>query len=296
MSKILLIGGSNIDYIGTSKSPLIMKTSNIGSLKISYGGVMRNVVENLARLNNDCYFITAIGEDLYGNKLKNFLKNELNVKLFFPITNLPTSSYICINDSNHDMAIALNDMEIMRDLSPRFLDANKSIINEFNDIILDSNISEESLEYLFKNFPNKRFYCEGISAEKVIKFKPYLGNVFLLKCNLYEAKALFNEENDIQKLLIAIKNSGVKNCVITQGENDIYYFDNKEISKVSVEKIKKINGNTTGCGDAMFAGIIDKLLKNESLKKSIIFGEKLSVLTLQSSEAVNKNVSKLIDD
>ena len=49
---MLLFGGSNIDYIGTSDEKLIDGVSNIGSVSISFGGVMRNIAENLARLGN----------------------------------------------------------------------------------------------------------------------------------------------------------------------------------------------------------------------------------------------------
>jgi pseudouridine kinase len=50
MKDILVIGGSNIDYLAKSSHPLIMEDSNIGSLKTAFGGVGRNIVENLARL------------------------------------------------------------------------------------------------------------------------------------------------------------------------------------------------------------------------------------------------------
>lgn len=293
MSKILLLGGCNVDYIATSTAPLIMKSSNIGKVSISFGGVMRNVVENLARLGNECYFLTAIGNDAYGKKMKNELEKTLKVHLLMPKTNKKTSSYLCINDSNNDMAVALNDMEIMDDLNAQFLKTNKNLIDSFEKIVIDSNLNEEALEFLFKNFKDKKIYCEGISAEKVIKYRPYLKNIYLLKCNFYEASALINKNLPIKEIIEEIKNSGVKNCVITQGAEDVFYLDNGEISSYKVNKISKINGNTTGCGDAMFAGIIDSLLDNKSLKEAIEFGNKLSVLTLETTSAVNKFVGKV---
>jgi hypothetical protein len=45
---ILLVGGSNIDYIATANDKLIRHSSNIGELEVSFGGVMRNVVEKIA--------------------------------------------------------------------------------------------------------------------------------------------------------------------------------------------------------------------------------------------------------
>ena len=72
---LLLIGGSNIDYIATSKDKLIKKVSNIGTVSISFGGVMRNIAENLARLGNKIDFLTAIGDDANGKAMKDDLES-----------------------------------------------------------------------------------------------------------------------------------------------------------------------------------------------------------------------------
>ena len=35
---------------------------------------MRNVCENLARIGNKCYFLTAVGQDLYGKQIIDYMK------------------------------------------------------------------------------------------------------------------------------------------------------------------------------------------------------------------------------
>ena len=289
---ILLIGGTNVDYIATSQKKLLLHSSNIGELEISYGGVMRNVVENLARLGNDCIFFTAVGEDVAGEKIKNYMTN-LGIKLVLPKTNNPTSSYICINDYDRDMFVGLNDMRIMEDLSPDFIHEYKKTIDGFDYVVLDSNICKETLKCIFNECDDKKFICEAISANKIIRYLPYLDKIYLLKCNIKEARALFNSEESAAELTLKILKTGVKKCVITQGKDDIYYGENGEVYSIKVEPIKEILGNTTGCGDAMFAGIIDKLMIGENLKEAIEFGNKLSALTLKTKKANNEEVSKL---
>ena len=95
--KLILIGGSNIDYIGDSRDKLIPGVSNIGTLAVSFGGVMRNVAENLAFLGNYCPFITAIGEDDLGIKMKKGLAN-LGMNVYCPKSNLPTSTCLITTD------------------------------------------------------------------------------------------------------------------------------------------------------------------------------------------------------
>lgn len=289
---ILLIGGSNVDYIATSHNKILMHSSNIGEVEISYGGVMRNVTENLARLGNDCIFVTAVGDDLIGKEMKEYME-KLNVKLIMPKTHKPTSSYLCVNDSDHDMFVGLNDMRIMEDLSPEFLRENRETINEFDSVILDSNLSKQSLKCIFNDYSDKKFYCEAISANKVVRYMPYLDKIYLLKCNIYEAKSLLSSDEDAEVLALKILKTGVKKCVITQGKNDIFYGEDGKVYSIKVNQVEKIIGNTTGCGDAMFAGIIDKLMIGKTLKEAIEFGCELSKITLETKKANNEEISKL---
>ena len=47
---ILVLGASIVDIIGFSKREFKAKDSNPGAIKISLGGVCRNIAENLARV------------------------------------------------------------------------------------------------------------------------------------------------------------------------------------------------------------------------------------------------------
>ena len=47
---IVVVGGTNVDIQGFPKDRLILRDSNIGSVKVSLGGVARNIAENITRL------------------------------------------------------------------------------------------------------------------------------------------------------------------------------------------------------------------------------------------------------
>jgi len=49
---VLVIGGANLDVLARSSGPLRAHTSNPGTTVRTYGGVGRNVAENLARFGN----------------------------------------------------------------------------------------------------------------------------------------------------------------------------------------------------------------------------------------------------
>ena len=51
MSRVYVIGGANIDIQGYSHKPLMFQDSNVGSVSYSYGGVARNIAENLVMVD-----------------------------------------------------------------------------------------------------------------------------------------------------------------------------------------------------------------------------------------------------
>ncbi|MEA4820923.1 MAG: PfkB family carbohydrate kinase, partial [Erysipelotrichales bacterium] len=57
---IYVIGGANIDIQGTPFEKLKYKDSNPGIISYSFGGVARNVAENLARLGDNVNFISVL--------------------------------------------------------------------------------------------------------------------------------------------------------------------------------------------------------------------------------------------
>lgn len=174
MEKIVLIGGNTIDYIATSKNKLIKKTSNIGSLSISLGGVMRNICVNLANLGMKCYFFTCIGSDLYGKMMKDDL-NKHNIDVLSPkIDNFNNASYICINDSNHDIEDAIIDNEIMKELTFDFLLDNKNVFDKSSYLVMDTNLDEEEIDNIFDEFKDKKIIVEAISRSKVNRIKAHL--------------------------------------------------------------------------------------------------------------------------
>jgi pseudouridine kinase len=67
---VVAIGGSNIDIIGQPYEKLLFKNSNKSKINLSSGGVIRNIAENLSKLNSNCHLITVFGDDDFGSFFK----------------------------------------------------------------------------------------------------------------------------------------------------------------------------------------------------------------------------------
>ncbi len=58
----LVIGGANIDFVGIPDNKLIWHDKNPGKIKMSLGGVGRNIAENLAKLGVHTKLLALVGD------------------------------------------------------------------------------------------------------------------------------------------------------------------------------------------------------------------------------------------
>ncbi len=65
----VVIGGVNMDIGGQPDRKLVAQDSNPGRVRMSLGGVGRNIAHNMALLGVDVRMLTAFGDDLYAQKL-----------------------------------------------------------------------------------------------------------------------------------------------------------------------------------------------------------------------------------
>ena len=294
MPKVLVVGASNVDYAALSNNKLITKDSNIGKLNITFGGVGRNIVENLAILEDDVSFITFLGNDGFGKELRKDLES-INVKVYSPNKKERTSSYLAVLDSNGDMDVAICDTEIIDKSTVEDIKPFDDVISEFTSIVLDANINDKIIDHIFKEYSDKKILVEAVSANKVKRYEKYLDKIYLFKSNVLEAKHLLNLYNAEPMLLAKIlMERGVKNVVITDGGKPVIIGENNEVVFVTPKPIEKII-SASGAGDSLFAGLIHGLINGASLVESVAFGIKVSQMTLMVEESVNKDIKKIKD-
>ena len=110
-----VVGGVNVDIQGFPYQELIPADSNPGTVKISLGGVGRNIAENMARLGINVKLISAVGQDIYGKRIMDECKmNGVDLTESLYLEGGSTSTYLSILDETGDMALAIAHMEIGR--------------------------------------------------------------------------------------------------------------------------------------------------------------------------------------
>ena len=113
---VLIIGAANIDVIGVLDDNLHTSTSNPANIRFSFGGVARNVAENLSRLGHPVKLITAVGDDQFGAQLLNQITDAgVDAEDVICSSQFSTGSYIGVIDRAGELQLALDDMHIIRE-------------------------------------------------------------------------------------------------------------------------------------------------------------------------------------
>ncbi|VEU82495.1 carbohydrate kinase family protein [Acholeplasma hippikon] len=280
MKKIVVIGGTNIDLLAHTFDQVVLEDSNPGYINKSFGGVARNIAENLARLGMDVTLLTALGKDAMSFVS---LAKRINLKLSYQqISQTPT--YLAVHNKNGEMVVAVSAMEEFEKLNENFILKHSKLIEDADIVVLDANLSESALSFLFKNY-KKTYYVDLISSHKAYKFLPYISKIHTLKINEVEGKKISNKENpyDIGQELL---NQGLKSVYLTLGKNGAYNFTNKQTDFYQKSFESKMQ-NDTGAGDAFFAGVIFAEQENINPLKT---GTILAHMTLQTKDTVNKKI------
>lgn len=290
---VTVIGGANMDIIGTTDMPLIDEDSNPGVIRFIPGGVGRNIAENLSRLGRKVEFITALGDDTNGQEIqKNCRQLGIGIQNAMIHPKSRTSTYLCINDHSGDMKLAVNDMKIYELLSKEFLQAKLDLINRSELLIIDANLSEESIIYLAENC-RVPIIAEPVSTNKALKFKSIISYIDTLKPNRIEMEVLsgikITDEESLKKAADKLIEEGVKNLFISLSSKGVYYANKDNHGILSNYPSKVIN--TTGCGDAFIAAVAYAKQEGFTIEDSAKLGLSAASICTETMGAISKNLT-----
>ena len=289
----VVVGGVNMDIGGRSFAPLVAKDSNPGKVRMSLGGVGRNIAHNMSLLGVDVRFLTAFGDDLYAQRIAASC-GELGIDISHALTVAggTTPTYLFLNDSDGDMALAISDMEICDRITPSYLAANLSLLNNAQLVVTDTNIPAESLRYLAEHC-TVPIFADPVSTAKAVKLKPILGKLHTLKPNRIEAELLsgvkITDEESLRLAAQTLLDTGLHRVFISLGTDGVLAADHKELRLVPC--CKATMRNATGAGDAFMAALAWAYLEGTDLEGTASAAAAAAALAVESFETINPALS-----
>lgn len=254
---VAVVGAVNMDIFGRPAAPLIPRDSNPGQVRMSLGGVGRNIAHNLALLGTQVKLLTAFGEDMYAAQiLQSCREIGIDTSHSRSVPGGATSTYLFITDEAGEMELAVSDMEIYDSLTPQYLEGKLDLLGGASAIVVDGNIPKESIDFLAENCTVPLF-ADPVSTAKAKKFVDALGRFHTLKPNRLEAELLsgvpITDNASLGKAAQKLLERGLRQVFISLGDRGVYCAGGKYAKLLPPYPAKVVN--TTGAGDSFMAAL-----------------------------------------
>ena len=169
--RVCVIGGTNADIIATSFKAFVPGDSNPGTVRLTAGGVGRNIAHNLALLGDEVVFLTVFGGDDLGHfTAESCRKAGIDISLCDYAAPGTRSCFLSINDCDGEMVGGVADMVAAEGITPVWLASKMGKLGEIDVYVADANIPVETLVYLIDH-ANKPLYVDAVSGAKAAKIK-----------------------------------------------------------------------------------------------------------------------------
>ena len=296
-SYIVGIGAANVDVHGRSRKEIKLYDSNPGTMNTSTGGVTRNVCVNFARLGGSVKLITAVGNDVYADKIiSESVAAGIDMSHILKVENHASSTYISVLDEGGDMFVALSDMSVLGELSVDYLRSKTSILKGARLITCDPALPEDVLDEVLRHYGDQTpIFVDPVSQAYASKIVDFIGRFHTAKPNLMETEILSGMKitnlKDLYKAAEKVLDKGLKRIIISMGADGLLYMDRK--GNVLERKLKPVSkmANATGAGDAFMAATIYSFVNDFSIEKTLDYALAAGIGAIKHKSTINPNMS-----
>lgn len=293
---VLVIGAAGLDLKGYAAGALRLGATNPGQVRRSVGGVARNIAENLARLGQPVFLVSAVADDEAGRWVLERTRGAgVEVSHVAVVPQGRTGTYLAVLDEQGNLVVAVDDMGILETITPRYLQDRRSLFEQAAMVILDANLSPAALRSAIRlaRRCGVPVAADPTSPTLAMRLRPFLPELFLVTPNAAEAEALTGlPASNIDEALFAARYLtalGVQVAIITMAEMGLVYAAGDLSGHIPALRTEIVD--FTGAGDALTAAVIFALLHEIPVEEAVRLGVAAAALTLRSRETVSPELS-----
>lgn len=295
---VLVMGAAGLDIVGRPSQMPEFGASVPAEVRPSFGGVARNIAENLARLGQPVSLITVVGKDTFGSQLLEYTARAgVDTSACLQSSRLTTAAYLAVLTEQSRLHFALDDMRVLTELTSVYLRKQEHRFASAGLIFVDANLSPAALRTIFSLARKHKVpvCADATSSVLAVKLKPYLSQLFMVTANPYEAAILSGAPaapegpeaaQKVARDLIAL---GAEIAVLPIAAFGVCYASSETSGHIPA--IRTAILDPTGAGDALTASVIFGLLNHISLDEATRLGVSAASLTLRHPGTVYPDLS-----
>jgi pseudouridine kinase len=280
VAPIACIGGAHLDRRALLRAPAVPGTSNPGTNYTDFGGVARNVAQNLARLGCSVMLCSRVGNDEAGRQV---LRQPLDTALVTVSDDRPTASYTAILEPTGELVIGLADMDVYDEMTPAVLAPALPTLRRAGVWFVDANLPGETILWLLE-VAKVPVAVDAVSVAKSRRLALLLSRIGYLFCNLAQAGAMIGQPFDHpDEAARGLSRCGVQCGVVSAGARGIAVFAGQGVA--AMPALTAVPRDVTGAGDALVAGTLYGLAKGLDLGNSARLGLAAAAIAVESESS-----------
>jgi pseudouridine kinase len=296
---VICVGGAVVDRTYQAVSPLADDTSNPVVGRLGYGGVARNVGENLSRLGVQVALASVTGDDATGQDLRHHAKNaDINLALLSASPDARTAEYLAILEPDGRLKFGLADMAIFEQMDTGWLAGIWPSLSQADWIFADCNLPEATLADLIGRCGThqRRLAVDGVSITKCQKLPADLSAISALFLNVDEAMAL-SRQTDPLSAARTLHQRGARLAVVTCGADGLIAAGRQGVQTMAAAPAACVD--VTGAGDALVAAALAVFAQQgpsldqfeKATNAALSLGLRAAALTIASPTSVSPTLS-----
>ncbi len=291
---IVVIGDVFIDIKGYSTSPYIPYGRNAGTIVQIHGGVGRNVAEDIANVELEPTFISAVDNDSMGEDvIRKLNRHKVNTQYMKKVEN-GMGTWLAVFDHEGDVVGSISKRPDHRWIEQILDEHGDEIFQDADSVAIEIDLDKEIVKKTFSYAEkyNKKVYALVSNMSIAIERRDFIRRTECFVCNQQEAGILFSEDyenltaEELSEILVErIRSAKIPKMVVTMGEQGAVYADqNGDRGVYPALKVDVID--TTGAGDAFFSGVCLGLTYGKTLREACGIGTRLSSTVICTSENI----------
>jgi pseudouridine kinase len=295
---VLVIGAATLDVKGRPTQKPARGSSTPGQIRITPGGVARNIAENLTRLDVETILLTAVGDDETGERiLGEAAGSGIDISEALVVEDRSSGVYVALLDEHGALHVGVDDLGITETLTPAYFETRRVLFEGASAVALDANLTPDALATVVRlaQQAGAPICADPVSTSLAERLRPHLPACALVSPNLLEARALCGgalpgADHDAAMAAAAhLVGLGVQTATVALAEFGVVYAARETRGHIPALQTPIVD--PTGAGDAMTAAIIFGLREGIPIDECVRLGVTAASLTLRSAETVRSDLS-----
>ena len=291
---IVVLGAVFVDIKGYPSEVYIPGGRNAGRVEQVHGGVRRNIAEDIANVELRPTFISLVDDSGAGADVIKKLKSHKVNTDYIRVTPNGMGTWLAVFGNNGDVEAAISKRPDLHPILDTLIEHGDEIFSQADSISLEIDIDKDIVKQVFMLAEKygKPVYAVVSNMRIAVERRDFLRSTHCFVCNQQEAGILFSDdysdkapEEMADILAERIKAARIQRMIVTMGEHGAVY------ATIDGEKgicpAKKVDvKDTTGAGDAFFAGATIGLTYGKTMQEACEIGTRLAASVICTSENV----------